>query len=438
MKKICVVGTGYVGLVSGVCFAEKGFNVICVDTDACKIEGLRKGIMPIYEKDLEELCIKNQQQGRIEFTTSIEYGVKNSDVIFIAVGTPSLSDGNADMKYVHAVAKDIGRYMNDYKVIVNKSTVPVGTQKEVVKLIGENQKEKIDFDVISNPEFLREGTAIADTMNMERVVIGSESERATRIMLEIHKPFNTVEVVVLPETAEIIKYASNAFLATKISFINEMACLCEAVGADVDEVAKGMGLDQRIGDKFLNAGLGYGGACFPKDTKALIKICEASGYENKIVVATEDVNKNQKKWAYNKIVSIMGDLKGKTIGVLGLAFKPGTNDMREAPSIEVIENLIRDGANVKAYDPIAMEEAKRELKGVKLCDSSLEVINGSDAVIVVTEWDEFKELSIESVLRTMKGNVIVDGRNVFDYEEIKEIKDIVYACVGKKVLAKNI
>jgi UDPglucose 6-dehydrogenase len=346
---ISVIGTGYVGLVSGVCFAELDHKVICVDISEEKINMLNQGIMPIYEEGLEEMCNRNKDAGRIEFTTDLEHGVRNSDIIFIAVGTPSLPNGQADLSQVEDVARNIAKHMNGYKIIVNKSTVPVGTQKIVTQIINDNLVEQHDFDVVSNPEFLREGTAIFDTMNTDRVVIGTDSEKAAKIMEELHKPFNAPILIVDPESAEMIKYAANAFLATKISFINEIANICERVGANVESVAKGIGLDKRIGDKFLNAGIGYGGACFPKDTKALVKIAEKAGYEFKIVKSIIEVNNNQKIRPFEKLKEKIGELKGKKIGIWGLAFKPNTNDMREAPSLDIINRLILEGARVIAY-----------------------------------------------------------------------------------------
>lgn len=428
---LCVIGTGYVGLVSGVCFAEMGNKVICVDIDEEKINMLNNDIMPIYEKDLEELCVKNRKEGRIEFTTDLDYGVKNSDIIFIAVGTPSLPNGDVDMSAVEAVAKGIARAMNGYKVIVDKSTVPVGTQKWVTKIIKENQVEKHDFDVVSNPEFLREGTAVHDTMNTDRVIIGSDSERATKIMVELHKPFNAPIEVMEPESAEMVKYAANAFLATKITFINEIANICEKVGADVVKVAKGIGLDHRISDKFLRAGIGFGGACFPKDTKAIVKIGERLGYDFKVVRSVIEVNELQKLRPIEKLKQALGDINGKTIGILGLAFKPGTDDMREAPSIEIINKIQELGGKIKAYDPVAVKTAKGILKDVQYCKDTYETVKDTDAVILVTEWDEFRNISLEKVKDLVKNPVFIDGRNVFDYDTMTNL-GFKYYCIGRK------
>lgn len=387
--------------------------------------------MPIYEEGLEEMCVRNRKEGRIEFTTDLEYAVKKSEVIFIAVGTPSLLSGHADLSQVEAVAKNIAKYMNGYKIIVNKSTVPVGTQKWVTRIIKENQIEKHKFDVVSNPEFLREGTAIYDTMNTDRVVIGSDSEKATQIMVELHKPFNAPIVVTEPESAEMIKYAANAFLATKITFINEIANICEKVGADVNEVAKGIGLDHRISDKFLRAGIGFGGACFPKDTKAIVKIGEKVGYDFKVVKSVIEANDNQKLRPFEKLQKALGNIEGKTIGILGLAFKPGTDDMREAPSIDIINAIQKAGGKVKAYDPIAIGVAKRILRDVEYENSPYEAIKDVDAIILVTEWKEFKELDLGKVKRLAKGNIFIDGRNVFEYDEMTRL-GFEYYCIGRK------
>lgn len=428
---LCIIGTGYVGLVSGVCFAELGNRVICVDIDENKIAQLNNDIMPIYEKDLEEMCVRNRKNGRIEFTTNLEHGVKKSDVIFIAVGTPSLPNGQADLAQVEAVAKGIAKYMNGYKIIVNKSTVPVGTQKWVTQIIKENQVVEHDFDVVSVPEFLREGTAVYDTMNPDRIVIGSDSERATKIMMELHKPFNAPIVVTDPESAEMIKYAANAFLATKISFINEIANICEKVGADVKEVAKGIGLDHRISNKFLRAGIGFGGACFPKDTKALIKMGEQVGYNFKILRSVLEVNNNQKLKPFEKLKNALGDIKGRTIAILGLAFKPNTNDMREAPSVEIIKKIQRAGGRVKVYDPAAMETAKSILKNIEYAENPYDTVKNVDAIILVTEWEEFKKLDLERVRKLVKGNIFIDGRNVFNYEKMANL-GFEYYSIGRR------
>ncbi|MDI3534962.1 MAG: UDPglucose 6-dehydrogenase [Thermosediminibacterales bacterium] len=434
---ICVVGTGYVGLVSGICFAHIGHNVICVDKDTEKIKMLNSGRIPIYEKGLEELYLKNVEQGSIRFTNDLKEGVKNSDIIFIAVGTPCLADGNADLTAVESVAKGIARFMNGYKIIVNKSTVPVGTQKWVSKIISENNEGNYNFDVVSNPEFLREGTAVYDTMNPDRIIIGADNTYAAGVIAKLHEPFKAPIIITDPESAEMIKYASNAFLATKISFINEIANICERVGADVQEVARGMGLDKRISDKFLGAGIGFGGACFPKDLKAIIKIGEQVGYEFKIAKDVIEVNNNQKLKPIEKLEKALGFIKGKTIGILGLAFKPNTNDIREAPSLEIINRIQQLGGKVKAYDPKAMESAKMVIKNVEFVNNPYEVVKKADAVILVTEWEEFKSMDLKKVKNLMNTPVFIDGRNVFKPEEMIKM-GFEYYCIGKKDYGFNV
>lgn len=426
-----VIGTGYVGLVSGVCFAELGNHIICVDTDPIKITKLNKGIMPIYEDGLEEMCNRNRDAGRIEFTTDIDYAVVNSDIIFIAVGTPSLPNGGVDLSQVEMAAKQIAQSMNGYKVIVNKSTVPVGTQKKVTRIIQDNLKAKHEFDVVSNPEFLREGTAIYDTMNTDRIVIGSNSTRAIEILKKLHDPLDAPYVITDPESSELIKYASNAFLATKISFINEIANICELVGADVTEVAKGMGLDARISPKFLQAGIGYGGACFPKDTKAIVNIGEQVGYEFQIVKSVIEVNNKQKKKPFIKLQQVMGEIQGKTIAILGLSFKPNTDDMREAPSIDIINAIQNEGGIVKAFDPASMEMASQLLDNVFFANSPYEAVENADAVILVTEWSEIINMDLQKVSQLMRGRIFIDGRNVYQYDNMKKY-GFQYYCIGRK------
>lgn len=428
---LCVIGTGYVGLVSGVCFAELKNKVICVDIDQDKISKLNNGIMPIYEENLEEMCNRNRKEDRIKFTTDLEHGVKNSDVIFIAVGTPALPNGQADLSAVEAVAKEIAKHMNGYKIIVDKSTVPVGTQKWVTQIIKDSQTEKHDFDVVSNPEFLREGTAIHDTMNTDRVVIGSDSKRAIEVMVELHKSFSAPMVITDPESAEMIKYAANAFLATKITFINEIANICEKVGADIKEVAKGIGLDNRISPKFLQAGIGFGGACFPKDTKAVTKIGENVGYDFEVVKSVIKVNEKQKLRPFEKLQRSLGTINGKTIGILGLSFKPNTDDMREAPSIDIINAIQKSGGKVKAYDPISIETAKNVLMNVEYANTPYDAVRDVDAIILVTEWKEFSLLDFKKVKELSKGNIFIDGRNVFEYNEMKEF-GFEYYCIGRR------
>ncbi len=422
---ICVIGTGYVGLVTGTCFAEFGLHVTCVDNDREKIALLGRGISPIFEPGLEEMIKKNLREGRLVFTTEIGKAIENSLVIFIAVGTPSKKDGSVDMTYIDEVAKSIGENLSGYKVIATKSTVPVGTGERIRKVIQQYSKGKnVSFDIVSNPEFLREGSAIEDFMRPNRVVVGADSEQAIAIMKDLYRPLYLIEtpfVITNVETAEMIKYASNAFLATKISFINEIANICERVGADVNVVAKGMGLDQRIGPKFLHAGPGYGGSCFPKDTLAVAKIAEKHGYRFEIVRAVMKVNQRQKELMVAKIKKAVGVLKGKTLGVLGLSFKPNTDDMREAPSITIIQSLQREGAKIKAYDPQAMEAAKKIFKNIEYGRDAYEVAKGSNALIIVTEWNQFRNLDLKRLKNIMKSPIFLDLRNIYDPEKMKEM-----------------
>ena len=414
---ICVIGTGYVGLVTGACLAEFGMNLICVDNDRFKIDLLRQGKVTIHEPGLEDLVAKNMREGRLSFSTSIGEGVKSSLVIFIAVGTPSGDDGSADLKHVEEVAREIAQTMDGYKVVVIKSTVPVGTCRRVKQLIKDHQIKSAPFDVVSNPEFQREGSAIEDFMRPDRVTIGAESEQAIAIMKDIYNALYIIEtpfVITSLETAEMIKYASNSFLATKISFINEVANLCEKVGADVHHVARAMGLDGRIGKKFLHPGPGYGGSCFPKDTRALSKIAQEKGYSFKILEAVIQVNEEQKRRMIRKITEKVGDLKGKAVGILGLSFKPNTDDMRDAPAITIAESLRSAGASVRAYDPVAMEVAAPLMPEVQMFPDPYSMAESCDALMVVTEWNEFKQLDLERLRGLMRQAVIFDGRNVCD------------------------
>ncbi len=448
---ICVVGSGYVGLVTGTCLADFGHNVVCVDANEKKIEGLKKGTMPIYELGLEELVRRNAKENRLAFTIDLKKGVQASLAIFIAVNTPNKEDGSPDLSHVEAVISEVAKYMDGYKVIVMKSTVPVGTCAKVRLTVEKVLNDKVSFehlaknpdadcylpsfDVVSNPEFLREGSAIEDFMRPNRIVIGSSSDEATAIMKDIYRPLYLIEtpmVITTLESAELIKYAANAFLATKISFINEMAHICEKVGADVNMIAKGIGLDHRIGSKFLHASPGYGGSCFPKDTVALVDIARNAGYDIKIVKATIEVNENQKRWMIDKIKAAVGDVTGKTIGILGLAFKPNTDDMREAASITIINGLKAAGARIKAFDPVAMEEAKKLLKDIEYCKDSYEVARGSDALVIVTEWNEFRQLDLGKIKEFLKSPVIIDTRNIYEPERMKRL-GFTYECVGRKV-----
>ena len=430
---ICVIGTGYVGLVTGACLAEFGMSLICVDNDQVKINLLKQGTIPIYEPGLEGLVVKNMREGRLSFATSIEEGVKSSLVVFIAVGTPSHEDGSADLQAAEEVAKQIGRSMNGYKVIVIKSTVPVGTARRLKKLIQDHQTQPIAFDIVSNPEFQREGSAIEDFMRPDRVTIGAESEQAIAIMKDIYSALYLIEtpfVITGLETAEMIKYAANAFLATKVSFINEIANLCERMGADVHHVARAMGLDGRIGKKFLHPGPGYGGSCFPKDTRALSRMAQERGYSFKILDSVIRVNEEQKKRMVVKIQEKVGDLRGKTIGILGLSFKPNTDDIRESSSIVIIRDLLAVGAKVKAFDPAAMDEAKAVLPEVEYGKDPYDVAKGSDALVLATEWNQFRRLDLQRIKTLLKAPVFIDLRNVYDPDQMKRL-GFNYCGVGR-------
>ncbi|MBL7048181.1 MAG: UDP-glucose/GDP-mannose dehydrogenase family protein [Nitrospira sp.] len=430
---VAVIGSGYVGLITGACFAEFGINVTCVDNDEAKIKIMNSGKVPFYEPGLDELMTRNIKAGRLKFTSDIASAVDNALVIFIAVGTPPGEDGSADLQYVEAVAKEIADNMKSYKVIVTKSTVPVGTGDRVSKIIKDNLTEDIGFDVVSNPEFLREGAGIEDFMRPNRVVIGTSSDQATAIMRDLYRPLSLIEAPIIitdVRTSELIKYASNAFLATKISFINEVATLCESVGANVQVVAKGMGLDRRIGPKFLHAGPGYGGSCFPKDTLALLQIGKDHGINMGIIDATVKANEFQKQKSAKKILDVMGDVKGKTICILGLSFKPNTDDMRDAPSTYIISQLTGAGATVRAFDPVAMEEAKKEYKNITYCEDSFDAAKGADAIVIVTEWNQFRSLDLEKIKEVMNGNLFFDLRNIYEPVDMKGM-GFDYYCIGK-------
>jgi UDPglucose 6-dehydrogenase len=424
---IAVIGTGYVGLVTGACFAEFGVQVTCVDKDEEKIKKLQSGKSPIYEQGLEDLIQKNIQGGRLVFTTDIVSAIQNALVIFIAVGTPPRGDGSTDMTYIDAVSDTIADHMDGYKVIVTKSTVPVGTGEEIRKRIGSRLKEHFDFDIVSNPEFLREGCAIEDFMRPNRVVIGTSSQHAAAILRDLYRPLYLIEtpmVITDIATAEMIKYASNAYLATKITFINEMAHLCEYVGADVQVLAKGMGLDGRIGSKFLHPGPGFGGSCFPKDLSSLARIAQQNGYQFEIVNAVMEANRKQQDWMVEKINDAVGEVNGKRIGILGLSFKPNTDDMRAAPSIPIISALQKKGAVIVAYDPAAMEEAQKVIEGVTYADDPYQVAEGADAIVLMTEWNVFRNLDLEEVRRRMKSPVFIDLRNVYDPKKMVDFRYI--------------
>jgi len=419
--KLAIVGTSYVGLVYGACFADLGHRVACVDIDAGKIALLRKGKVPIFEPGLDELVARNRRSGRLTFTTDIGKPVKASEVIFIAVGTPSKPNGEADLSQVTQVARDIAKHINGYKIIVNKSTVPVGMGDLVASIIRERRGPRCRFSVVSNPEFLREGSAVHDLMNPDRIVIGASDPKAAETVAGIFRPLNAPILITDVRSAEMVKYASNAFLATKISFVNEIAALCDRVGADVAEVTRGMGLDKRIGPHFLSAGAGFGGSCFPKDTLALMHQAEREGLEMKLLRSTFSVNTEQKKRMVEKLKELAGPLEGKMVAVWGLAFKANTDDMREAVSVDVIRLLRDSGARVRAYDPAAMPNAKRLLPGLATGRDPYETARGADALLILTEWNEFKEADLKRVKGLMAQPNIVDGRNICDIKQVREL-----------------
>jgi nucleotide sugar dehydrogenase len=431
---IAVIGTGYVGLVTGACFAEFGVEVTCVDVDAAKIEKLKNGIIPIYEPGLDTIVEKNSHAGRLQFTTDIKKAVQNALVVFLAVGTPPRDDGSPDMSYYQQAAKDVAEAMNGYKVLVTKSTVPIGTGKWLRKFVSENLKTETDFGVASNPEFLREGAAIDDFMRPDRVVIGSDQDKAIEIMKELYRPLFLIEtpfVITSLEAAELIKYAANAFLATKITFANEIANLCDAIGCDVHDVARGMGMDNRIGRKFLHPGPGYGGSCFPKDTRALTTVADQFGVETRIVDSVIEANERQRDMMLAKIEKLIGDLDGKKIGVLGLSFKPETDDMRESPSVDIIRMMQKKGARVCAYDPVAMDEARHCLdSGVEFAADEYEAIRDADALVIITEWNQFRALDMERVKQLLKSPKIADLRNIYEPSDMREM-GFEYVGVGR-------
>jgi UDPglucose 6-dehydrogenase len=443
--KISIIGTGYVGLVTGTCLAESGNNVICMDIDKKKIEMLKSGVVPIYEPGLEELVKRNVAHGRLDFTTEMSRAVRDASVIFIAVGTPPGEDGSADLKYVLGAAGEIARYMNGYKIIVNKSTVPVGTADKVKALVAGKTKHK--FEVVSNPEFLKEGSAIEDFMKPDRIVIGANSSRAEQIMHNVYAPFfrkGDRTLVMDVRSAEMTKYASNAMLATKISFINEMASICASLGVDIDSVRRGMGYDKRIGFEFLFPGVGYGGSCFPKDVKALVQTAKEHGFDASVLKSVEAVNERQKRVLSDLILSHYAPkqskksagsakpLAGRTIAIWGLSFKPRTDDMREAPSVVIINNLLRAGAAIRAHDPVAMQEAKKIFKNrIRLYEDSYETLRNADALALVTEWNEFRMPDFDRMKKTMKKPVIFDGRNIYSQEELKKM-GFTYYGIGRR------
>jgi UDPglucose 6-dehydrogenase len=418
-----MIGTGYVGLVSGACLADFGHRVHCVDIDETRIEVLNKGEIPIYEPGLKDVVKRNVDAGRLSFTTDLGSSAGASNVIFIAVGTPPLADGGTDMSFVFAAAEQLAEYVNDYKVIVQKSTAPVGSARRVAEVIRGRAPKGSEFDIVSNPEFLREGSAIEDFMRPNRVVIGAESDRARELMKEVYRPLYLLETPIVHttlESAELIKYASNAYLATKISFINEIAAICERTGAVVDDVARGVGLDGRIGSKFLHAGVGYGGSCLPKDVSSLIHLSRETGYEPRILAAAHETNAGLVERAIEKLTNALGGLDGKTVGLLGLSFKPNTDDLREAPSLRIVERISTAGAVVKAFDPIAMDNFKEQSPAkIDYCKNAYDCAEDCDAVMLVTEWNEFRELDFDRLKRLMLGPVFIDCRNVYEGERVE-------------------
>lgn len=428
--KLTIIGTGYVGLVTGTCFAEVGHHVVCVDNDAAKVQRLQAGGIPIYEPGLEELVQKNVAAGRLSFTQSTAEGVARSDIIFIAVPTPPQPDGSVDMSFIEKVAREIASAMNDYKIVVDKSTVPVKTGDKVAETIKRYSKSKVEFDVVSNPEFLREGFAVGDLMKPDRIVVGVRSARPVAALREVYAPFNAPIIVTDINSAELIKHASNSFLALKISYINAVSVLCEATGANVQEVANGMGLDERIGRRFLNAGIGFGGSCFPKDLSAFIKIAEQEGYDFRLLKEVQRINAGQMDRFVKKIVDTLWVLKDKTLGVLGLAFKQNTDDVRSSPALELCQRLLKEGARLRVHDPKAMEKARAILPEVTYVQDMNEVAEGCDALVVATEWEEFKKLDLARAQKALTHPILFDGRNLFDREELEKLGWI-YKSIGR-------
>jgi UDPglucose 6-dehydrogenase len=430
MTNICVIGAGHVGLVSGACFAELGNNVVCVDDDVCKIEGLKKDLMPFYEPGLHDMVQKNVNRGRLSFTTSIEEGIGGCEIIFIAVGTPQKSDGEADLAQVENVAIRISSVARGYKLIVEKSTVPIRTWEWISKTIAMNCSQGLVFETACNPEFLREGSAIQDFMRPDRIVLGVQSAKGAKLLTDLYHPLNVPVLVTDVSTAELIKHASNSFLALKISYINAVANICDKAGADVTKVAEAMGLDKRIGRSFLNAGIGYGGYCFPKDIAAFIKMAEELGYDFQLLKEVQSINSAQRLQVVRKLRDKLWNLKGKTVCVLGLSYKPDTDDMREAPAVYIIRELVEQGVNVKAFDPQAMEMAKTLLTGIEYCQNPYEAATGCDALLILTEWDEFKKLDLSRIKQLLKQPIIIDGRNIYDPKVMQE-HGFIYTAIGR-------
>lgn len=428
--KIAIVGSGYVGLVTGTCFAELGNDVMCVDNNADKIASLKSGTVPFYEPGLSELVARNVSEGRLSFSTSIAEAVKFADVVFIAVGTPSRPNGQADLSFVDRVAREIAEHLAHYTLVVEKSTVPVETGEKVAQTIRRYNVHKVPFDVASNPEFLREGSAIEDFLNPDRIVIGVSSPRAEQVLRELYAPLKAPIIATDIKSAEIIKHASNSFLAAKISFINSVANICELSGANVQQVAEGMGFDRRIGKSFLSAGIGYGGSCFPKDVEAFVRIAESKGYDFEFLKAVQRINSSQRKRFLKKIENALWVIKGKTIALWGLSFKPNTDDLREAPSLDIVASLIKDGATVRAYDPVAMERMKALFPDITYCKTPYEAVEGSDAIVILTEWNEFKEIDLQKVRDIMRYPLLIDGRNVYDPPRMREL-GFHYLSIGR-------
>ena len=430
--KICIIGTGYVGLVTGVCLAEIGHSVICIDNNKEKINKLKRGVSPIFEPGLSDLIKKNIKKGGLLFSEDIDYGVKNSNVIFICVNTPTQKNGKTDLRYIQTVAKEVARAMDTYKVIVSKSTMPVGTSQKIKEIMKRLHNPKVTFDIVSNPEFLREGTAIKDFLKPDRIVMGTETEKAKKIMASIYKPIKAPIIFTGIEASEIIKHACNSFLATKISFINAVANICEKNGGEIEEVAMAMGLDERIGKSFLRAGIGFGGSCFPKDVAAFTRVAKDSGYDFKLLKEVQKINWRQREQFVKKVESVIPNLKGKKIGVLGLSFKPDTDDMREAPSIDIIKSLLAKGATIKAYDPVAMEKAEHIFhNSISYSNNMYEVMKDSDALLILTEWSQFLKIDFQKAKKLLKSPIIVDGRNMFNPEKMGKM-GFVYYSVGRK------
>jgi UDPglucose 6-dehydrogenase len=430
MSEICVIGVGYVGLVTGACLADLGNRVVCLDVDEGKVDGLKKGVLPIFEPGLEEIVRRNSEAGRLVFTTQYDEGLRDAEFVFVAVGTPSGPDGEADLSYLRSAVEDIAQRLARPLIIVNKSTVPIGTADLVADIIREQRADAAPFVVVSNPEFLREGSAVYDFMNPDRIVLGSTDRPAAWKVAELYAPLSAPIIVTDLRTAEMIKYASNAFLATKISFVNEMANICEAVGADVQEVARGMASDRRIGPGHLEAGLGWGGSCFPKDVKALLHIAAMHGCHPQMLRAVTEINYDQRKRVIFKLREMLGTLRGKTIGLLGLSFKPNTDDMRDAPAIEIVHFLENEGAQVRAYDPVAMDNARALLPHVTFCENPYAVAEGADALVLVTAWNEFKHLDMGRIARSMRTAVLFDARNTYDRAKLREL-GFAYHGIGR-------